>query len=70
MAGRTAAAAAGYYRLAPVPQMVPGAELLFLTPEWQELEARSLAQLDRGEALEFGSFQELARWLLSAEDDD
>jgi undecaprenyl pyrophosphate synthase len=53
-----------------VPQMIPRGELIFWTPEWRALEAESLRELsERAEPREFSNFRELARWLLSADEE-
>jgi hypothetical protein len=66
-----ATAIGGPQQLAPgIPQMIPEEELLFWTPEWRELEGRSLGQLSRGESRQFANFRDMARHLLRGEDED
>ena len=50
------------------PVAIPVSQRYYWTEEWQDGEAETLAELERGEGREFGSGREAVEWLHSEED--
>lgn len=48
-----------------LPVSIPSAQAYYWTRRWQRDEAESVAELERGEGVEFGDANAAIRWLLS-----